>query len=99
METQIFSPLIVQSLPGKGIDGILYLVDKHNGTYGEYLYIDEKWVYYGITNIDLSIYYTKIETDAQLAALSFVGTLEDWNALTPEEQRAFLVAKAEEGTN
>lgn len=99
METSIFSPLIVQSLPGRGLDGILYLVDKHNGTYEEYLYIDNRWVDYGITNIDLSVYYTKIETDAQLAALSFEGTLEEWNALTPEEQRAFLVAKAEEGTN
>jgi len=93
MENRPFSPLIVQSLPGRGLDGILYLVDKYNGTYDEYLWIDNVWVYYGVTEIDLSVYYTKEETDAKLAALGFTGTPEEWSALTPQEQEAYLVAK------
>ena len=99
MQETIHSPLIIQSLPNRGLQGILYLLDQHNGSYEEYLWINNKWECYGITNIDMSIYYLKEETDAIIDALDFVGTPEEWNALTPEEQSAYLVAKVKEGTN
>lgn len=99
METKIiagiaaFGPLIVESLPSEGIENILYLVDNHNGTYREYLWTNKKWMYYGDSNIDLSIYYEKDEVDALLEALSFNGTRAQWDALSEEEKTAYIVAK------
>lgn len=94
-----FSPIIVQSLPTVGMKGnVLYLIMRDdNETYDEWLWIDNAWEYIGYTIIDLSIYYTKDEVDQMLADLSFVGSLEDWLALSQEARDLYLVARINEG--
>lgn len=95
-----FSPIIVQSLPTVGMKGnVLYLIMRDdNETYDEWLWIDNAWEYIGYTIINLSIYYTKEETDQLLADLSWVGTYEDWMALSQAMRDAYLVAKIREGS-
>ena len=65
--------LVVQTLPTQDISTTtIYLVPKQDtGTsdiYDEYLYINNAWELIGTTQIDLSNYYTKTETDTLLNA-------------------------------
>lgn len=57
---------IVDELPNIGEDGTLYLIKKDTTSgedlYNEYIYADGQWNLIGNTHIDLSDYYTKLET-------------------------------------
>lgn len=78
IETEILSEIdvlnieIVQTLPTTDIDPkTIYLVPKQgsqNDSYDEYMYINNQWEHIGSTDIDLSDYYTKTETDTLLSA-------------------------------
>lgn len=61
-----FQVHIVEELPTTGEDGVMYLVKKEttggDDLYNEYIYADSKWNLIGNTHIDLSDYYTKMET-------------------------------------
>ena len=84
---------IVDELPTIGEDGVMYLVKKETTSeedlYNEYLYIDNKWNLIGNTHIDLTDYYTKLETcsidqiqemiDEKQAGVELTGTYEDSN--------------------
>lgn len=59
--------IIVQTLPQTGDPKSIYLVPKQGGGYTEYVYINGSWEELGDTDIDLSDYYTKSETDALIA--------------------------------
>ena len=66
---------IVSALPTTDInESVLYLVAKTNATtnnsYDEYVYVNGEWEYLGLRKIDLTDYYTKAETDAQISSLS-----------------------------
>lgn len=62
---------VVQTLPTEDIStNTIYLVPKQtagqNDTYDEYIYVNNHWEHIGSTDIDLTNYYTKTETDALL---------------------------------
>lgn len=64
--------LVVQTLPTQDISTTtIYLVPKQTAEtqdiYDEYIYVNNAWELIGTTQIDLSNYYTKTETDALLA--------------------------------
>lgn len=64
--------LVVQTLPTQDISTTtIYLVPKQtagtNDVYDEYMYINNAWELIGTTQIDLSNYYTKSQTDSLLA--------------------------------
>ena len=51
---------IVESLPGSGVKGTIYLLSNGgagSNSYDEYVYINSKWEKIGTTDIDLSNYY------------------------------------------
>lgn len=63
--------LVVQTLPTQDIStSTIYLVPKTtaetNDVYDEYLYINNAWEHIGSTQVDLTNYYTKTETDTLL---------------------------------
>ena len=60
---------VVEALPQTGESNVLYLVPKEGSTndvYDEYLYINNDWEHIGSTEVDLSNYYTKTETNTLL---------------------------------
>ena len=62
---------VVQTLPTEDIStNTIYLVPKQtagqNDTYDEYIYVNNNWEHIGSTDIDLTNYYTKTETDTLL---------------------------------
>lgn len=62
---------VVQTLPTEDIStNTIYLVPKQtagqNDTYDEYIYVNNHWEHIGSTDIDLTNYYTKTETDTLL---------------------------------
>lgn len=60
---------IVDALPLEGKANIIYLVKKAKAkgdVYNEYMWIDNDWEFIGTTSPDLSIFYTKEETDTLL---------------------------------
>ena len=60
---------IVQELPSTGDSNVIYFVPKTgsgNDTYNEYIYINNSWEKIGDTDVDLSNYYTKSQTDTLL---------------------------------
>lgn len=64
---------IVQTLPVSDIDpNTIYLVPKQSATqgdvYDEWLYINNAWEHIGSTQVDLTDYYNKTQTDTLLAA-------------------------------
>lgn len=64
---------IVQTLPVSDIDpNTIYLVPKQTSSqgdiYDEYLYINNAWEHIGSTEVDLTNYYNKTQTDALLNA-------------------------------
>ena len=64
--------LVVQSLPTQDISTTtIYLVPKQTpetqDIYDEYIYVNNAWEHIGTTQIDLSNYYTKTQTDNLLA--------------------------------
>ena len=64
--------LVVQALPTQDISTTtIYLVPKATAetqdVYDEYIYVNNAWEHIGSTEVDLSNYYTKSETDALLA--------------------------------
>ena len=63
--------LVVQTLPTQDISTTtIYLVPKATAetqdVYDEYIYVNNAWEHIGSTQVDLSDYYTKTETDALL---------------------------------
>jgi hypothetical protein len=64
---------VVTELPEIGEADILYLVPKEdtgdNDIFDEYLWVDNDWEHIGSTDIDLSNYYTKSETDDLVASI------------------------------
>ena len=83
---------IVQTLPTQDIStSTIYLVPKTSSTndnYDEYIYVNNSWEHIGSTEVDLSNYYTKTQTDNLLAAkadansLSTVATTGDYEDLS-----------------
>ena len=64
--------LVVQTLPTQDISTTtIYLVPKATAetqdVYDEYIYVNNAWEHIGSTQVDLTNYYTKSETDALLA--------------------------------
>ena len=64
--------LVVQTLPTQDISTTtIYLVPKQTpetqDIYDEYIYVNNAWEHIGTTEIDLSNYYTKSQTDSLLA--------------------------------
>lgn len=60
---------IVEELPATGDSNVIYFVPKTgsgNDTYNEYIYINNSWEKIGDTDVDLSNYYTKSQTDTLL---------------------------------
>lgn len=61
---------VVQTLPTQDIStSTIYLVPKTastNDNYDEYIYVNNSWEHIGSTQVDLSNYYTKAQTDALL---------------------------------
>ena len=80
--------LVVQELPTTGQNNIIYLVPKNpaqtDNIYDEYIYINNDWEKIGDTEIDLSNYYTKTQTDNIIAGLdgSVTGTPSASKTLT-----------------
>lgn len=62
------SYMIVDELPEEGSSSIIYLVPAQGGGYDRYIYSNGEWVDIGDEQIDLSNYYTKAETDAEIAS-------------------------------
>lgn len=61
-----FDYQVVTALPASGVKGTIYLVAHTAETqnlYDEYLWINDAWEKIGTTQIDLSNYYNKTETD------------------------------------
>lgn len=83
---------IVQTLPTQDIStSTIYLVPKTastNDNYDEYIYVNNSWEHIGSTEVDLSNYYTKTQTDkllddkADVSSLSTVATTGSYNDLT-----------------
>lgn len=58
---------VVSELPTENIsDNTLYFVPNDKGSRDEYFYINDKWELVGSTEINLTDYYTKLETNALL---------------------------------
>lgn len=61
---------IVNELPATGEANIIYMVSRaeaeEQNVYDEYMYINNAWDKIGSTDVDLSDYYTKEETDGKL---------------------------------
>lgn len=92
-----FEAVIVQSLPQTGEPKTIYLVPKTGGGYTEYLYISNAWEEIGDTDIDLTDYYTKSETNNLLSAKADASSV-----YTKSESDALLNAKQDtlvSGTN
>lgn len=62
------SYMIVEELPEEGSASVIYLVPRQGGGYDRYIYSNNEWVNIGDAQIDLSNYYTKAETDAEIAS-------------------------------
>ena len=83
---------IVQTLPTQDIStSTIYLVPKTastNDNYDEYIYVNNSWEHIGSTEVDLSNYYTKTQTDnllddkADVSSLSTVATTGSYNDLS-----------------
>ena len=83
---------IVQTLPTRDISAsTIYLVPKTastNDNYDEYIYVNNAWEHIGSTEVDLSNYYTKTQTDnllddkADANSLSTVATTGSYNDLS-----------------
>lgn len=58
--------VIVEELPATGENKTIYLLPKSTTGYTEWLYINGAWEEIGDTDVDLSNYYTKTQTDALL---------------------------------
>lgn len=61
---------VVATLPASGASNTIYLVPNSGTTpniYDEYIYVNNAWEKIGTTEIDLTQYYTKTETDDLLA--------------------------------
>ena len=70
--------LVVESLPTQDIDtNTIYMVPRSapttNNIYDEYMYINNAWELIGSTEVDLSNYYTKTESDNRYNAKLTVG--------------------------
>lgn len=84
---------IVTELPATGAAGIRYLV-KHptDAQYEEYIYVNDKWHDIGSTSdVDLSNYYNKAETDTLLANKQdkmTIDTLLDDKSTNPVQNKA-----------
>lgn len=83
---------VVQTLPTQDIStSTIYLVPKTSSTndnYDEYIYVNNSWEHIGSTEVDLSNYYTKTQTDnllddkADVSSLSTVATTGSYNDLS-----------------
>lgn len=78
--SDLFSPTglsfeVVEELPQSGEEGTIYLVPNDHDTYTEYIWIaeEEKWEAIGDSDIDLSNYYTKTQTDNTFATQTVVN--------------------------
>lgn len=72
--SDLFSPTglsfeVVEELPETGSDGVIYLVPNGEDSYTEYLWIadEERFEIIGTTDVDLTNYYTKSESDGLFA--------------------------------
>ena len=72
--SDLFSPTglsfeVVEELPQTGEEGVIYLVPNEDETYTEYIWIsdEERFELIGTTDVDLTNYYTKSESDGLFA--------------------------------
>jgi len=80
-----FNVLVVSPLPATGDTQTIYLVpngDVAPDYYDEYLYINSAWEKIGSTDIDLSDYYTKTETNTLLADKADTSALASYATIT-----------------
>lgn len=112
--SDLFSPTglsfeIVEELPQSGEEGTIYLVPNDHDTYTEYIWIseEEKWEAIGDSDIDLSNYYTKTESDARYATQTVVnqeiaariqGDADINTALTAKADKSDTYTKSEVDT-
>ena len=78
---------VVEALPETGLSNFIYLVPKDDpgieNVYDEYVWTEDGWELIGSTEIDLSDYYTKTESDnryvqpGDLAAVATSGSYND----------------------
>lgn len=97
-----FHVQIVQSLPQTGEERTIYFVPKQGGGYTEHMYINNAWEEIGDTDIDLSGYYTKTETDVLLADkadASSVYTKTETDNLLGAKQNALTAGENVQITN
>lgn len=73
-----FEVVVVQTLPATGESGKIYLVPSaesgSQNVYDEYIWVNNSWEKIGSTQIDLSNYYTKSQTDGLLAQKAGLDT-------------------------
>lgn len=72
--SDLFSPTglsfeVVEELPQTGEEGVIYLVPNGEDSYAEYIWIadEERFEIIGTTDVDLTNYYTKSESDGLFA--------------------------------
>ena len=93
---------IVQTLPSTGSTSTIYLVPKTastNDSYDEYIYVNNNWEHIGSTEVDLTNYYTKTETDnllddkVEYIDASFLWTAAENNTAITSAQLTLLSSK------
>ena len=81
---------VVEALPTEEIDIYsIYLLRKGTTT-EEYIYYNGEWVYLGNNDVDLSIFYNKMETDEKLndkAATKDLSSLNDYVVNADNQQK------------
>lgn len=105
--SDLFSPTglsfeVVEELPQTGEEGVIYLVPNEDETYTEYIWIadEERFELIGTTDVDLTNYYTKTETDEKLvlkanASDVYTKTEADNKFLTEHQSLANYYTKDE----
>lgn len=77
--------LIVDTLPDEGVTGKIYYLSKESGGYQEYVWSNGAWVELSTSEISLEDYYTKEQTDANIATVSTNLTTEITDRTTADE--------------
>lgn len=99
IDTGGFAPIIVDTLPSTGEVGKVYLTPVGDGSYQEYLYINNNWELIGSTAIDLSDYALKSELPVNTSQLNNdSGFVYSSDVYTKTETSDFLNQKVSVGS-
>lgn len=94
-----FEPIIVDTLPSTGEVGKVYLTPVGDGSYQEYLYINNNWELIGSTSIDLSEYAKKTDIPTNLSAFTNdAGYFTNSDAYTKSQVSSLLNQKVSVGS-